>query len=388
MEKPPSIVSLKKLLQGCKGFGKSVKTFVKNSLSFFAEFFVFTFGYFQKKIFVVSRFFEKQKNIMVRFFMMKRGRYNRPFLHLAAMSVLAIGVVAAPFVADTYPIFSTPNSTQLALASSDEEQSIIVDSDVFQTAISQKPRDKVIDYIAQEGDTLSSIAKKFGISTDTIRWANNLTSDNLSVGDTLKIPPVTGIVHKVVKGETVYTIAKKLDTNPQAIVDFPFNEFADPQTFSLVEGQMLIVPDGIKPAEKPTAPRRRYLASGPVAFSGSGVAWPAQGYISQFYSWYHPGVDIAGSVGDPVVAATSGVVSQVYTSGWHGGYGIHLIVEGGGFTTLYAHMSGVNVSVGDPVTAGSSLLGWVGLTGRTTGAHLHFETRTSNGFANPLSVLP
>lgn len=369
-------------------FLKSLPSLAKQQLILFSTFLVFFLWYSNRKILLFSHAFEKQKNILVRFFMIKRGRYSRPFLHITAMAVLWIGVLLAPYLADTYPVFSS-NANVLSAQTQVQAQSIVVDSDVFSTQESQKPRDKIITYTVQNGDTISSIAKKYGISEDSVRWENDLTSDNITVGDELAILPVTGIAHKVQKGESVYTIAKKYDTNPQAIVDFPFNDFANPETFTLVEGQIVIVPEGVKPEEQPTyvRPRPRQLATGPANVLASGFAWPSQGYLSQYYTWYHPGIDIAGDVGTPVVAATNGTVSEVYTGGWNGGYGIHVIIAGANSTTLYAHMSGVNVSVGDSVSAGKTTIGWIGLTGRTTGPHVHFEVRTAGGSVNPLSVL-
>lgn len=354
----------------------------------FTSFLAFFFYYLKKKTTSVFLFFEKYKNVLVRFFMMKRGRYNRPFLHVAAMGVLILGVLVAPFLAETYPVFSQTGQLATKVTFAQEQESITVDSDVFQTKISEKPRDQVITYTVQKGDTISTIAKKYGISTDTIKWANDLKGDSLAIGDELKILPVTGMVHKVESGETVYTIAKKYDTNPQGIVDFPFNDFANPQTFSLVVGQMLVVPDGIKPAEKPVLPRQRYLATGVQQLTISGITWPVRGIVSQYFAWYHTGLDITSAVGTPIAAAQSGTVSEVYTSGWNGGYGVHVIIQGNdGQSTLYAHMSGVNVSVGDSVSAGNSTIGWVGMTGRTTGPHVHFEVRGANGFINPLAAL-
>ena len=338
---------------------------------------------------MVFLLFEKNKNILVKFFTMKRGRYNRPFLHLTAMSVLGIGVLIAPFLTDTYPVFSSNASISAKLASDAQEQSIIIDNNVFQTDISQKPRDKTITYTVEKGDTLSTIAKKFGISTDTIRWANDLTSDNISIGDELKILSVTGIAHKVAKGDSVYTIAKKYDTNPQQIVDFPFNDFANPETFSLVEGQILIVPDGIKPSEQPTFIKRQvYIAQGPVSFSSEGFTWPLRGGISQFASWYHMAIDITSPIGTPIVAAKSGRVIKASSGTWDGGYGNNIIIDdGNGYETLYSHLSGFNVGLGDSVNGGKTVIGWVGLTGRTTGAHLHFEIRRNGGLVNPISYL-
>ncbi len=339
----------------------------------------------------VSVFFEKQKNILVKFFIMKRGRYNRPFLHVAAMGVVVIGVVVAPFLAQRYPIFSSVQSTNITIAQAQEQQ-ITVDNAVFQTDISDKPRDKVIPYTVQKGDTISTIAKKFSqpnnlISVDTIKWENDLTNDSITVGDELKIPPVTGIVYKVQKGDTVYSIAKKYDTNPQAIVDFPFNDFANPQTFTLVEGQMLVVPDGVKPQEAPVA-RRTYVITGPVNITAAGFTWPLRGEISQFASWYHMALDITSPVGTPIVAAQNGRVTLASSGTWEGGYGTHVEIDNGaGFSSNYAHLSALNVTAGDSVIAGKTIVGWVGLTGRTTGAHLHFEIRRGGVLVNPMAYL-
>ncbi len=308
-------------------------------------------------------------------------------MHIAAMGVLGIGVIVSPFLADTYPIFAGDKANALQISSPSLQESITVDADVFQTSISSKPRDKILEYTVERGDTLSTIAEKFGISVETIRWANNLLNDNITVGDSLKILPVTGIAYKVAKGDSVYSIARKLDTEAQKIVDFPFNDFANPETFSLVEGQILIVPDGIKPAEQPTFRRQVYIAQGPVIFSGLGFTWPVRGVISQFSTWYHTALDIAASSGTPVVAAQNGVVESVNVGTWDSGYGTNVYIRNGDVQTHYTHLSGINVSVGQTVSAGSTVLGWIGMTGRTTGPHLHFEVLKSGVLVNPLPYL-
>jgi murein DD-endopeptidase MepM/ murein hydrolase activator NlpD len=362
---------------------------VQKFVSSFPEF-LRVFGvYLKGKVVAFSIIFETYKNILVKFFMIKRGRYSRPFLHFATMGVLTVGVIVAPFLATTYPIFSQ-NATAAQLSSPSAEQSIVVGENVFQTNVSQKPRDKAIGYTVQRGDTVSIIAQKFGISQDTIRWANDLSGDYINVGDSLQILPVTGIAYKVQSGDTVYSIAKKFATDPQKIVDFPFNDFANPETFSLVSGQMLVVPDGIKPSEQPFIKQQVYIAQGPssTSFSASGFTWPIHGIISQFASWYHMALDITGPNGTPIVAAKSGVVSEVNTGGWNYGYGNDVVIDdGGGYSSLYAHMAAANVSPGQQVVGGSTVIGWVGMTGRTTGAHVHFEIRQNGVTVNPLPYL-
>lgn len=363
-------------------------TFLKENLKETADFFSFFFFYLKKKVISSSHRFEKNKNMLVKFFLMKRGRYNRPFLHLATMGVIGVGVLIAPFLADTYPIFSSSASTLDLKESSEQKESVLEGEEVFATKISEKPRDKVITYHVQKGDTLSTIADKFGVSKDTIKWSNDLSGENLSIDQELKILPVTGIAHKVLPGDTVYTIAKKYNTDAQKIADFPFNEFADAETFALVSGQMLIVPDGIKPSEQPFIKRQVYLAQGPIPVASGGYTYPVRGGISQFYSWYHPGLDITSPVGTPLVAAHSGTVMSVSVGTYDGGYGTNVwISNGDGVESHYAHMSGVNVSAGQRVVGGQTIIGWIGMTGRTTGPHVHFEMRRGGSYVNPLGYI-
>ena len=350
----------------------------------------FLFYYLRKKIVTFSVRFEKNKNNLVKFFLMKRGRYNRPFLHLTTMGVLGIGVLIAPFLADTYPIFASQQPNLELAASSEQKQSVLVGEEVFQTEESAKPRDKVITYTAERGDTLSTVAKKYGISEDTIRWENNLKDDTLSVGDQLKILPVTGIAYKVNAGDTIYTIAKKFSTDPQKIADFPFNEFAgNGESLALVTGEMLIVPDGINPdSETPVSKPDVQIATGPVPVAAGGFTFPIHGIITQYFSWYHPGLDIAGPIGTPIIAAHSGSVTRVSVGTYDTGYGNNVWISNGqGIESHYAHMLAVNVSAGQSVVGGQTILGWVGLTGRTTGPHVHFEIRANGQYVNPLGYV-
>lgn len=366
-------------------FFLSIRNFSKES----KEFSGFLLYYGKKKLLIFSFRFEKNKNRLVKFFLMKRGRYNRPFLHLTTMGVMFVGVMIAPFLADTFPIFSSKAQSLDLTTEEARQQSILVGEEVFNTSISDKPRDKVITYTVEKGDTLSTIAQKFGISEDTIRWANNMSGDSLSIGEELDILPVSGIAHKVTSGETIYTIAKKYDTEAQKIVDFPFNEFAgNGEGFGLISGQLVIVPDGIKPSERPTIRRQVYIAQGPIPVSSGGYTYPVRGGISQFYSWYHPGLDITAPLGTPIVAAHNGTVTVIRTGTYDGGYGNNVYISNGdGIVSHYAHLSGVNVGVGQNVVGGSTVIGWIGMTGRTTGPHVHFEIQRNGAYVNPLSYV-
>lgn len=358
----------------------------KIHLLIFAEFSEFFYSYLRNKLIILSIIFEKHKNILVKLFMIKRGRYSRPFLHLATFGVLTVGIISAPFLATTYPVFVL--SANNTLAEKTNQQSITTEDNVFNTDISQKPRDKVITYKVQEGDTISTIAQKFGISENTIKWANDLSNDKLDVGDSLQILPVTGIAYKVQSGDTIYSIAKKFDTNAEKIVDFPFNDFANPETFALVSGQILIVPDGIKPSDQPFTKPQIYIVNGPQAVSASGFAWPIKGVLTQSYSWYHPALDIGAPLDTPIYSSTNGKVVEVLIGGWNTGYGNTVVIDNGnGYLIRYSHMDGVGVRLGDSVESGKTEIGTIGVTGRTTGPHLDFRITLNGIYINPMSLI-
>lgn len=329
--------------------------------------------------------FEGVKDIIAKLLYRQRGRFARPFVHAGMAGLVAMGITLAPVLAQSMPGVEREFPQDAPVVSVME-----VANDETATQESDKVRDKVLEYTVAGGDTVTGIAEKFGISTDSIRWENNLASVNaIKPGQILRILPVTGVRHKVSRGETVYSIAKKYDANAQAIVDFPFNTFADNETFALVVGQDLIVPDGEKPAEVRWSPSRyvaqRTPSAGAVTAAGQFV-WPMGGVITQRFTWYHRGLDIATSNGTPVLAADSG---RVIVAGWpdNGGYGNRVEIDhGNGYVTRYAHLSRIDVVVGQTVARGN-VLGLEGSTGRSTGPHLHFEIIRGGVHLNPLDFL-
>lgn len=320
--------------------------------------------------------FETNKDVVVDILMARRGTYQRPFLHLSLGILLIIGATSAPILANAYP-GGLPSELNDLTPSSAVVTSLDLTEYGLQTQRSDKPRDQVEPYTVKEGDTLAKIAEKYGVSIDTIKWANDLKRDSLSIGQVVKIPPVTGIVHKVKEGETVQSIAKRYKTDSQKIVNFPFNDFSDLDTFALNVGQTLVVPDGVQPQ----APA---IAIAPPSFvaGGSGqLLWPSSGLISQYPVWYHVAFDIANPSAPGIMAADSGVVVLVEYLRY--GYGQHVIIDhGGGLSTLYGHMSEIYVKPGDKVARGQ-VIGRMGSTGKSTGTHLHFETRKNGTPVSP-----
>lgn len=341
------------------------------------------FHYISRRLRRFGTWFETNKDVLVDILMARRGGYQRPFLHFSVSVLVVTAILSAPILANAYP-----GAQSQALADFTPPSAVVTSLDLteygVQTQISEKPRDQIISYHVQSGDTLSTIAQKFGVSVDSIKWANDIKKDMLKIGQEVKIPPVTGMVHKVREGETVYSIAKKYKTDAQKIVNFPFNDFTDLDTFALSVGQTLVVPDGVMPAAAPI--NSRQFAAAPLSAGGSGqFSWPAVGMLSQYPVWYHMAFDIANPSQPPITAAADGAVTSVQYLTY--GYGRHIIIDnGGGLSTLYAHLSEIYVKAGDSISRGQ-VIGKMGSTGRSTGTHLHFEVRKNGALVNPTSFL-
>jgi murein DD-endopeptidase MepM/ murein hydrolase activator NlpD len=252
------------------------------------------------------------------------------------------------------------------------------------TIIPQRPRREVTIYVVQPGDTVTGIAQKFGLQPETIQWSNAQLypyPDLLYIGEELFILPLDGVYHKVEAGDTLASIAEEYKVDTSAILESEYNDIADPET--LVVGQMLVVPGGSKPYVAQVV----YAGSPPPgAAQGSGnFIWPVSGVITQGYWDGHRAVDIGAPCGTSIYASDSGYVAAV---GWMEGYGNHILLShGNGWETLYAHLSQILVRADTSVQRGA-LIGRVGITGRTTGCHLHFEIRQYGTKRNPFGLLP
>jgi len=351
-----------------------------------SEFVNFFKGYLFQRILNFGHSFEGLKDVIVALLVVKRGKYSSSFLNTSFFILVAAGVIAGPIIAENNPF-----SPLLGNRYEPQNLATVVSYSPYDTAlstiISSKPRDKVVDYKVVEGDTLASISKKFGITVDTIKWANDMKDDMISPNQTLKIPPVTGVVHKVQSGESIYTIAKKYNTSAQGIVNFIFNEFTDPDTFGLQAGQTLYVPDGVIEAEQPkyTAMAPSYAQVQAGVRGTSNFIWPTNGLITQYPTWYHMALDIANNAAPAILAADTGTVT--FAGCIQYGYRCHVVVDhANGYQTLYAHMSVISVSAGQAVSQGQQV-GVMGSTGRSTGTHLHFEIRAGGALQDPQGYL-
>jgi murein DD-endopeptidase MepM/ murein hydrolase activator NlpD len=282
------------------------------------------------------------------------------------------------------------------------------------TAIPSRERRGIITYTVQAGDTLFGIAAQFGLRPESILWANYDTlEDNphlLKPGMDLAIPPVDGIVYTVTEGDTVESIAETYKVTPDAIYTAGYEwNLLKPgeQPFA---GASLVIPGGsrefkawtISAAENAPKTNSYDTSGAPVARGNIGMCgdvavglpgtgsfiWPApKHWVSgNNYAGWHPGIDIAAKLGDPIYASDNGTVIYAGWNNW--GYGNLVVIDhGNGWQTWYAHNSEIYVGCGQNVYQGG-VIAAAGSTGRSTGPHLHFETRFQGTLPNPFNVLP
>lgn len=372
---------------------------VKSNLTELRSLFKFLLIYFRIKVIKAAYLLEELKNYLVDLLMLKRGILQKRIWHTSMIGLSAFGVITsgafgnATIVSSSFPgaSVSDPRFAQV-LEPTDSEPHLNSLYDTH-TTVSQKDRDKIEDYEVKSGDTISTIAEKFKVSTDTIKWANDLENVNsIKPGEKIKILPVSGVSYIVKSGDSLESVAKKYSVDAQGILNFPFNDI--PDDFKLTAGQTLIIPDGVPP-QAPVIPRPRqqpqYLAQGPAsptftAPGGASFIWPTSGSITQPFMWWHPGVDVANREGPAIAAADGG---EVVVAGWPDGfgYGNRVVIDhGNGYQTLYAHLSNIYVTVGQTISRGQ-VIGRMGSTGRSTGTHLHFEVHFKGIAINPLAIL-
>jgi len=247
---------------------------------------------------------------------------------------------------------------------------------------SRAPSSAVSVYVVRPGDSISVIAEMYGVSVNTIRWANDLSAKSIQPGQELVILPVSGVYHTVKAGDTVASLAKKYSAEESEILEQ--NDISS----ALVAGQKVLIPNGtIAAAPAPRAAVSSGSGSGAtVRAGGPAVAGYygrplSGGIVTQGIHGYN-GIDFGAPSGTPIYASAGGTVVVARASGYNGGYGAYVVVQhNNGTQTLYAHMSSVTISAGATVSKGEQI-GRVGNTGKSTGNHLHFEVR---GAANPFA---
>ena len=309
-----------------------------------------------------------------------------PAVSLAGDPVPDAPAVESP-AADAAPVVDAAGDVQAA------------DGDVGDGSISNvmQPLDAVTGsgtgfqvYTVQGGDTLAKIGAKFGLTRNTIYWANSARVPNattLRVGQKLVIPPANGMTVTVKANDTLSGYAAKYRSTTKAIM--AANNMS---STSLAVGKLVFIP-GVAPAIPPPP-----CGAACAGWNGQKLKWPVPSShrITQYFTSTHWGLDIGASYGSPVVAAANGTVIW---SGWKTGAGsgggiVVWINHNGKIWTTYNHLSAVYVKKGQTVKAGQRIAA-IGTTGMSTGPHLHFEVWTCfpwsrdgvSGTQNPLRYL-
>ncbi|GHV84398.1 peptidoglycan-binding protein LysM [Spirochaetia bacterium] len=239
-------------------------------------------------------------------------------------------------------------------------------------------------YTVQQGDVTGEIAKKFGLSASTVISVNNIKNTRaLQIGKVLRVPNQDGVFYTVKRGDTLSSIAAKYksDSGKIQVANELFSDKINPNTSLFVPGAIIPWED-----EQPQQLQPR--------IAGDLLTWPIRGRLTSYYGYrrspftggrsFHDGLDIAAPTGTPIKAALAGRVQSV---GYDNVYGNFVIIShASGYRTLYGHMDSYDTRPGASVTA-DTVIGYVGNTGQSTGAHLHFTVYKNGSSVNPRSLL-
>lgn len=264
-----------------------------------------------------------------------------------------------------------------------------------------------VEYNVQEGDTVAQLALDFGVTEQTILENNQEIDDPaaLEIGEHLIIPTADGVLHTVQLGQKLDQIATLFETDVDSIVNFQGNGLRSAE--DVRDGQVLLVVGGTFPEPVDfqaipgdgfplVVPEAGFLAGFPPAVNQtSGFIlpyWPCSSPSAiQDFGYargrLHAGVDMPSfcARSSNVYAAQTGTV---VTAGWSGGYGNLIVIDHGlGFSSYYAHLSQIHVTLGQYVWRGT-VIGVSGNTGASFGEHLHFEIRINGQPTDPKPYLP
>lgn len=330
---------------------------------------------------------------------------NNPFWRITLISSLILGVVS--FHAQVLALSSASSSSSKPLEAFEAAKNSNPKNRILSTTISRSlvlddsvilpmhsplydgtstvdlvpetiESDQIYLYTVRDGDTIADVSKMYGVSANTILWANDLSpKSSLKAGQVLVILPINGVKYTVKSGDTVESIAKKFKSHTENIKRY--NNLED----VLVVGTEIIIPDGEITSSASVANNTTSYPTNNGLILGYFIRPVPNGIKTQNVHG-HNGVDIGAPIGSKIRAVADGEVILARVGGWGGGYGNYVIIQHpNGMQTLYGHMSRVDVSVGDKVSQGDTI-GAVGNTGDSTGPHLHIEVHMKGG-ANPLN---
>ena len=314
-------------------------------------------------------------------------------LRLALNTSVAVLVLSLPFAATAASRASTvaPSIGATAASTSDASRvqplargGSIAGSRNPLTVAAEGTR-PVQEVTIHEGDTLATMANFYDVSVEAIAFANGLSDERaLRMGQKLVIPPAEGALYTVKDGDTVEGIATHFKVDPSVVLNYNRCTFEPEQC---APGQKIFVRGAALPALlEPDRPTRDVFAAAPQVAQqprNGRLSWPVGGVITQYFWWGHTGVDVAAPYGTGLGAGDDGVV---VATGWVAVGGLRVCVQhAGDLTVCYYHTSAVYVSVGQQVARGQ-IVAAIGLTGVTTGPHVHWECKVGNQFVSCLSL--
>jgi murein DD-endopeptidase MepM/ murein hydrolase activator NlpD len=344
---------------------------------------------------VVMEYFDSTKRFAVKHMFWGRGGVFKFFVQFVGLVLFALVFTVYAYRASEIQadyIGATNVGTNIA------REDLLVQTGQTSTPVPEnRGRTESDVYVVKSGDTLSSIASFYNITTDTLRWVNDLSEVALiRPGDELTVPPGDGVLVKVQDGDTLEKLAEKYSSNPQLIIENEYNyAYISYPDYKLTAGTEIFIPDGRPPEPaKPvyTPPTYSGITYNPPANSSTVSAsrflrWPVAGgtgRLTQCFSGWHNGIDIAsyGNGFPDVVAAANGTVTFAgcqsgscpgagFTKGGYGLAWAVIIDHGNGLQSVYGHLNRIYVRSGQSVSGGQAI-GQMGESGTAYGVHVHF----------------
>ncbi len=201
---------------------------------------------------------------------------------------IAVNVAQLARLDEVTAVANNADTVNSQLESIPSDSQVVAKPQIVATEL--KSINDVSSYVTVEGDTVTSVAEKFGLSKETVRWSNDLTGDVIAVGTELTIPPVDGIAYTVKSGDTPASIAEKYKADESKII-----AFNDAEISGIVEGQEIVIPGG----EVPVVVRRSVPSYGGFRF-GTSAIYGYNGYDYGYCTWY--AANRRAEVGKPVPA--------------------------------------------------------------------------------------
>lgn len=190
-------------------------------------------------------------------------------LDTLSSSDVAVNVARTVRLTEATAVNNQADSIKLTTAIAQADSAVVTKPQVLGDL--QKSVADIQSYIAQQGDTVSSVAAKFGVTSESIRWSNSLTGDTLRAGTSLVIPPVNGVVYTVAAGDTPEKIAEKYQVGATQII-----AFNDAEITGIKPGQRIVIPNGKKPA----------AATSSYSLGSFAARYGFNGYDYGWCTWY------------------------------------------------------------------------------------------------------